>query len=338
MTDKGRITYIDNLKGFLILLVILCHCVNGCKNSVELHLWGYIYSFHMPLFVAVSGFVHRRDEVFGWSTVRRRAQQLLVPFFAVNFLYGAYYGNWLYFIQKIAEPIGDMWYLWTLFFIIVTFKLSHEVAKRARLPFPHVAFFIAAALMALVAVFKLRWGGIHFVAWHLPFFCVGYFGRRWFENTLKLKGWQVAALLIIYSIGAWFWKEKLPPTFMDADSGRMYNYIYKYAMALTACVLFPSIFRMFINRCNALTRLGRNTLGIYVVQQYAINLLWVVAPAWLICHIDLQWSLFFIFATIISVIAVKLLKLTPVTSFLFLGQPLRQTAHNKHDERRSQNR
>ena len=53
---NNRINYIDTLRGFAIILVVLGHLLerNGYTESA---LYNTIYSFHMPLFFCISGFV-----------------------------------------------------------------------------------------------------------------------------------------------------------------------------------------------------------------------------------------------------------------------------------------
>lgn len=49
---KQRLHYVDNLKGFLILLVVLGHCIQNTKIDFDHNIvFRYIYSFHMPLFM-----------------------------------------------------------------------------------------------------------------------------------------------------------------------------------------------------------------------------------------------------------------------------------------------
>lgn len=45
LAEKQRIPYIDTLKGFTILLVIIGH-IYSMNNPIKI----WIYSFHMPLF------------------------------------------------------------------------------------------------------------------------------------------------------------------------------------------------------------------------------------------------------------------------------------------------
>lgn len=73
MLVKGRLPYFDSLKFFAMLLVIWGHCVERCvsRPCTEEPMWHFIYSFHMPLFMMISGF-------FSLSAIRERFKQLLL--------------------------------------------------------------------------------------------------------------------------------------------------------------------------------------------------------------------------------------------------------------------
>lgn len=76
-----RIQYLDNLKGFAILLVVLGHCVQSTVTGYDDNpIFKVIYSFHMPLFFMISGYVSYKYS-FSWrQSVSKRAYQLLVPY------------------------------------------------------------------------------------------------------------------------------------------------------------------------------------------------------------------------------------------------------------------
>ncbi len=86
---QPRLIWADSLKGWLMLLVILGHAIQGtlgyeCNNN---HVFNFIYSFHMPAFIAVSGWLLFRGDLSSYTkeeylkSCKRRSLQLLVPYF-----------------------------------------------------------------------------------------------------------------------------------------------------------------------------------------------------------------------------------------------------------------
>ena len=89
---------IESMKGFTILLVVVAHVskmytpkgaipVSG-DNSFLLYLTNYIYTFHMPVFVAISGMVYYICKVNfnkyddGFSFLKNKFKRLMIPFIA----------------------------------------------------------------------------------------------------------------------------------------------------------------------------------------------------------------------------------------------------------------
>ena len=110
-----RFTYIDNLRGFLILLVILGHCIQCIDTDFDHNIiFRYIYSFHMPLFMFISGFVSFKEN-YEWSSVKKRFFQLIIPFMAWAMLGMTISGNynWIW----LTKPDTALWFLWVLFWI-----------------------------------------------------------------------------------------------------------------------------------------------------------------------------------------------------------------------------
>lgn len=66
----NRITWADSLKGILIVIVVLGHSIQASmmqlgESFLDDYLWNLIYSFHMPAFMAISGFVAYRAKASG---------------------------------------------------------------------------------------------------------------------------------------------------------------------------------------------------------------------------------------------------------------------------------
>ena len=113
-----RLDYIDALKGFAILLVVMGH-VLACNysnfrealasNVQGVMLWKIIYSFHMPLFMFCSGFVfHKSKDFFSTKNtltlIFRRFKGLIIPYISMGFI------SFL-----LIDRFFIYWYLYCLF-------------------------------------------------------------------------------------------------------------------------------------------------------------------------------------------------------------------------------
>lgn len=91
MSDKKRLIWIDSLKGWLMILVVLGHAIQSSLGDAcfQNHLWNLIYSFHMPAFMAISGwfaFSNTSKNINVGSLCKRRFNQLMVPYLSWSLL------------------------------------------------------------------------------------------------------------------------------------------------------------------------------------------------------------------------------------------------------------
>ena len=75
--EKKRIPEIDYIRGFAIFLVVLGHSIivfpiNLHQTTWCMYLYDLIYSFHMPLFFAISGYCYSIGEGGTGSTLKTR--------------------------------------------------------------------------------------------------------------------------------------------------------------------------------------------------------------------------------------------------------------------------
>lgn len=128
-----------------MILVIVGHSIqcilkDGCNDN---HVWNLIYSFHMPAFMAVSGWLafggNSKLPITNWGgyliVCKRRGLQLLVPYFVWSLLQFALSGD--YTLQKLSMmvlyPDTYFWFLWVLFWIYVLFNCTQYIARRLNL-------------------------------------------------------------------------------------------------------------------------------------------------------------------------------------------------------------
>lgn len=116
-----RIHWIDLLKGLGIFFVILGHTI---KNN-DLYVW--IYSFHMPLFFFISGYLTEpRNSIKDYNQyIWKKCKNLLFPFFIFRILLVFY---WL-IVEQYFRPLdlGPIWFLIVLFGVEIL--IAHILLK-----------------------------------------------------------------------------------------------------------------------------------------------------------------------------------------------------------------
>lgn len=138
MNKSNRNSQIMWINALAILLVVIGHAdMTAAYDQLWIKRW--IYSFHMPLFVFVSGFLFcytnpRIKEVSTGRFLMKKVRRLLLPFVAINsiiFLIKTLFSSddyvqhpvvltWdSYFDSTFFHPIGFMWFLPALFMIFV---------------------------------------------------------------------------------------------------------------------------------------------------------------------------------------------------------------------------
>lgn len=84
MCASRNITF-DIMKGFLIILVVIGHAIQVTYRSTDMNVWlnpvfNFIYTFHMPLFIFVSGIFFKSSlRLCLADFVKKKAKRLLLP-------------------------------------------------------------------------------------------------------------------------------------------------------------------------------------------------------------------------------------------------------------------
>lgn len=88
MSKKKRLKYIDVVKGFSILLIVLGHILIEYNPTSKFVIW--IYSFHVPIFFILVGWISYRKEYNKnqfKSIVEKDAKSLLYPYFTFSIVF-----------------------------------------------------------------------------------------------------------------------------------------------------------------------------------------------------------------------------------------------------------
>lgn len=115
LPTKNRILWADAAKGIGIVLVVFGHFIFNYNDAVR----NFIYSFHMPLFFIISGFLFKKRELS--VTIKRVIKKFVIPtycFALLDVLICAYNHH-----DRMGESIGREDLLNTIF---VTGGITHQ--------------------------------------------------------------------------------------------------------------------------------------------------------------------------------------------------------------------
>jgi fucose 4-O-acetylase-like acetyltransferase len=277
--EKTRLQYIDALKGFLIITVVAGHIVQSFHpNGVNNHLFRLIYSFHMPLFMFVSGFVCYRQpnrQLKLVEGIKRRFIQLMLPFLVWSFMVSPLV-LWDWDVHRLLNrflyPDRGLWFLWVLFFIYAIFISLSKIAEKLKFNQSLVLMVGAVALFSIYLISNFRFFGFQFIAWYFMFFTIGFLYHQYNEFVNMYLKYLFAISLLVFPILAWHWQMKIPPViFGFSIRSNMWLYIYKFISVVFAIPFFMYLFKFRDGKFNVLPNIGRNTMGIYAMHFLFIN-------------------------------------------------------------------
>lgn len=165
---------IDILKCIAIYLVVLGHSIQNCDvNFMRNTLFEFIYSFHMPLFAFISGFVSYNSNSYSLKDfVRKRSIQILLPAFSWSFivLITTIILNRPEHYMGVIKP-NFLYYAWFLKCIWVCSIITFICTKYLKTTF---AFITLSFLCLILGCFQ-DLGNMFWVSFLLPVYVLGMF-------------------------------------------------------------------------------------------------------------------------------------------------------------------
>ena len=349
--DEERL-FINIARGVAIFLMIWGHCIQYCCagsfDFFENAVFKFIYSFHMPLFMLISGYLfwysfQKRN--LGELLVRK-TQALLQPIIMCGILsflmidicldvipnrniVNLWDGAWL-------NHIRDFWFLWSVLAASVTLAIAFKITDRISLQLVFTALGIFA-----VALFP----GMIENVYMYPYFVLGFLFAKfrdegWLEKLAKLR----YAFIAIFPVMMLFFKKDhyIYTTGLTGTEGvinHMPENLFRWAIGLAGSIFVLVILELTVkvisNRrkitapVKFTAKLGEKSLQVYIlscifVSQYLPRIVKkAVASAGHNALADnmLMYAIFtFILAALFSIgllMLVKVLERTKISKVLF---------------------
>nr|WP_232058217.1 acyltransferase [Cohnella abietis] len=281
---KERSITIDALKGFAIILVVIGHAIQyGSHDVFDFFghpLFQIIYSFHMPLFILLSGYVayFSIGNKSNKSIVTSRINTLLIPFLCwgvVEFLVGAILmDNSLiklpkYIVALIIFPDRGLWFIWVLLILYILLLLIRKFEHKLRVG----SYLVIYGVILLIPVNK--YFDLYMIKWLMPFFLAGYLISKYKSNMQRALPYIKIASLIVFPVLMLFWEQKdyIYVSKMTLSSGiasTIADYAYRYTVAAAGIALAFTLIS-FIKARNINKWLAY--VGMYSLDIYAIHLI-----------------------------------------------------------------
>ena len=249
---------LDTLKGFLIVLVILGQLIGSLNSSGGGGaIWNLIYTFHMPLFVLISGYFSRRDKLKISNIIKP-----LLAFQFINVILLLALGNG-FSVSYLLVPYWTLWYLLSLVFWRIILRYTPQwILKNPSLL---LCITFIAALFIGTFLPHGRILSIQRTISFLPFFLMGYyFKANLIKQTLwsKKVSWFLLIAVSIVILFIWF-PSNASILLRGADPYSISDIPAKLFILCCTIVLIYSLWNIkFENDCFA--KIGKDSLFYYL--------------------------------------------------------------------------
>jgi len=290
--SSNRIEYIDAVKGFAILLMVMAHTIGWnfsdwtflTRDITELSvgelnagvIWKLIYSFHMPLFFVISGyFTYKPGGVTLFNLFVGKIRRLLIPYissgFLILFLKG-YYGYWFLFSLFELSIIG-----------VLLFKLFSKFNRKelwwVDLISIGIAYIVLRKFLNL-SFFENHFCDIGKAAGYMLPFLFGMFLRKYESIKEKLLSWY--EFYIPFFIIMFFWRY-LPIIEFDGVLFKIGDLFNKYLFSIMTSLMVIGCFKQGISQRiqGILAYMGKQSLEIYIFHLFFVIQLPVIGKFWI---------------------------------------------------------
>lgn len=293
-TIRERDPLIDIIKGVAILLVLVGHVIQFASGAeyqksgafYDNALFKIIYSFHMPLFMVVSGFLFHHSVISKspWTIIWNKVRTLIIPIFSFALIVWLIRFNPQYsFSDQIRSYLSvtryTLWFLWALFYSSMGVLAGHYLFK------DHVAVWVVLILASFLTPDK--WFS-EMYKFTFPCFLFGYCACkydwiRFLKNNIRLV-LPICGLVFIISLFFYHTDCYVYMTGCDILSEGRIDFIqlgrnvFRIVVGILGSIVCISIIVLAFTPCangkfsSILAQIGMATMGIYCFQTYFFEL------------------------------------------------------------------
>lgn len=299
-----RNLFIDLTKAIAIILVVLGHSIQYCSGTNYLNehlffdniLFKAIYSFHMPLFMLISGYLFASGINKGAKEIIiNKLRSLIIPIFTwaiiplILYIIYNFQNEELHIISTlkyyIQYSIFSLWFLWAIFYCTLIVIINNKIFKDS------IIIYILIFIISFVTPDSYN---ICLYKYMYPFFILGYFYKKnnlqkRFCNIYKNNYFLFITGGLFLILLCYFDRDKYiyisAHTIIGKDIIRqLYNDLFRYLIGLIGSIFTLTIlYRIYLTTIkhnklqvrNFIWTIGKNTMGIYIISSYLNSYFWI---------------------------------------------------------------
>jgi fucose 4-O-acetylase-like acetyltransferase len=281
---KNREYYFDNIKGILIMLVIFGHLIefSVIENKLSKEIYTYIYFFHMPAFILISGFFAKKS--LEQIKIKELMLKLGLPYVIFQTIY-LYFHNSLFDYKFEHTLMTPYWILWFLFSLIFWHILSYIFNQ---LKYGLLYAFVIGVLAGMYNEFGTSFGLSRTLIF-FPFFFLGIKLKK--KHFTLIKNNTTKLISVFFLIVFYFFIQNLSffnYEFLWGSTSYKFNnlsdlrgIIYRTIQYIVALMLIVSLFSLVPRKKLFISNIGIYTLYIFLLHGFLIKGIQYLFPEFL---------------------------------------------------------
>lgn len=321
---------LDILKGVAAILVVLGHNIQLLGGSeydfYSNYLFRFIYMFHMPLFMLISGYLFSFsvDKYSANKIVKNKVVSLLLPVLTWSFLAKII----LILLGKSSFSVvgfgidfmTSLWFLWAVFYVTIAALIIKKYLRN------NILFHLIILIILLLLPDILN---KELYAFMYPYFVIGFYSKNYITKIRKEFIYILSVLFLImfifwsndyyiYTTGISIIKDPVNMIYIN-----LYRWIAGFIGSIIVIYIISVLYSLYDkDKFEILIKIGMNSLAIYILDVY-ISLYIFPNIKIFIGMPETLFSVCMILMTPVVLLAIlsinKLIKSNKVTKLLFLG-------------------
>lgn len=308
-----RIAYFDNAKGILIIFIVLAHVLSLCSSYYDYSddFFKFATLFMLQGFFIISAFFSRKSKTSKW----KRLQSLLKTYLIWQTIITIYFAFILHIINfnvNYLVPRYTLWFLITMMSYTLTDFILEKVNYKVMIPLSFIIGLLSGFIPIFGETLSLSRTFVFF-----PFYVLGYYAKDLdLFNKIKLpkikKSTIVISIIILIVILCFddilsikILKGKY--NYFDIDNiTPIIAFLQRLLFYGLSLIVTTAFLNLVPSKESFLTKLGRNTLYIYLTQ--GIILKTFITEEFLLNNEVIGTVILFSLACILTVLFTKIIK------------------------------